>query len=74
MLFLCVLCVLCGEKGFVFMGCCHESSRTKQGSVVGCADDRRRIARASRRRYATTALIHSNNFTIAKKGADRGQH
>jgi len=27
MLFLCALRVLCGEKGFVFMGCRHESSR-----------------------------------------------
>ncbi|MFA7243620.1 MAG: hypothetical protein WC091_26230, partial [Sulfuricellaceae bacterium] len=28
--FLCVLRVLCGEKGFVFMGCRHESSSVEQ--------------------------------------------
>jgi len=28
--FLCVLRVLCGEKGFVFMGCRHEKSGVEQ--------------------------------------------
>ncbi|MFA7242763.1 MAG: hypothetical protein WC091_21870, partial [Sulfuricellaceae bacterium] len=40
MLFLCVLRVLCGEKGFVFMGCRHKSSRVEQS----CA----KIVRGSR--------------------------
>jgi len=34
--FLCVLRVLCGEKGFVFMGCRHESSGVERSRVASC--------------------------------------